>query len=115
MHTDTGDELSLITLSEVFILPDLCFLFQDVDCAYMVKVDLEAKVGALADQIRFYRAIFEQVKTLSTFHLLVGSIMTLFLTVSQNPHFLLNQVIHDEQIFSLNRLEGRRQGMRGWK
>lgn len=40
----------------------LSFLLQDVDCAYMSKSDLETKVGAMADQIRFLRAVYEQVK-----------------------------------------------------
>ncbi|XP_034956722.2 keratin, type II cytoskeletal 1 [Zootoca vivipara] len=35
-------------------------LKKDVDCAYMTKVDLEAKVGALAEQIQFLRRIFQQ-------------------------------------------------------
>ncbi|XP_060109148.1 keratin, type II cytoskeletal 5-like isoform X4 [Heteronotia binoei] len=35
-------------------------LKKDVDCAYMTKSDLETKVGALADQIRFLRVVYEQ-------------------------------------------------------
>ncbi|XP_074989974.1 keratin, type II cytoskeletal 6C-like isoform X3 [Calonectris borealis] len=35
-------------------------LKKDVDCAYMTKVELEAKVGALTDEINFLRYIFEE-------------------------------------------------------
>ncbi|OXB56692.1 hypothetical protein ASZ78_006886 [Callipepla squamata] len=35
-------------------------LKKDVDCAYMTKVELEAKVGALTDEINFLRAIYEE-------------------------------------------------------
>ncbi|NXH16941.1 K2C73 protein, partial [Bucco capensis] len=34
-------------------------LKKDVDCAYMTKVELEAKVGALTDEINFLRCIYE--------------------------------------------------------
>lgn len=37
------------------------FGFQDVDAAYMNKVELEAKVDALQDEINFLRAVFEAV------------------------------------------------------
>ena len=40
---------------------DSCF--QDVDAAYMNKVELEAKVDALQDEINFLRAIYEAVST----------------------------------------------------
>ncbi|KAL8163883.1 UNVERIFIED_CONTAM: hypothetical protein K2H54_040213 [Gekko kuhli] len=39
---------------------DFVVLKKDVDCAYMTKSDLETKVGALADQIRFLRVVYEQ-------------------------------------------------------
>ncbi|NWZ42845.1 K2C6A protein, partial [Brachypodius atriceps] len=35
-------------------------LKKDVDCAYMNKVELEAKVGALTDEINFLRCMFEE-------------------------------------------------------
>lgn len=38
--------------------------FQDVDAAYMNKVELEAKVDALTDEINFLRAFHEAVRTL---------------------------------------------------
>lgn len=36
--------------------------FQDVDAAYMNKVELEAKVDSLTDQTNFYRMIYEAVR-----------------------------------------------------
>lgn len=42
----------------------LCTLlsFQDVDAAYMNKVELEAKADALQDEINFLRAVYEAVR-----------------------------------------------------
>lgn len=37
-----------------------CF-FQDVDEAYMNKVELEAKLESLTDEINFLRSIYEEV------------------------------------------------------
>lgn len=39
----------------------LCCYFQDVDAAYMNKIELEAKVDALQDEINFLRAVYEAV------------------------------------------------------
>ncbi|XP_051932523.1 keratin, type II cytoskeletal 8 [Hippocampus zosterae] len=39
---------------------DFVLLKKDVDSAYMVKADLEDKVGALTDEINFLRAIYEE-------------------------------------------------------
>uniref|UniRef100_A0A8C0GJ94 Keratin 75 n=1 Tax=Chelonoidis abingdonii TaxID=106734 RepID=A0A8C0GJ94_CHEAB len=39
--------------------PSLFLCFQDVDTAYMNKVELEAKVDALTDEINFLRALYE--------------------------------------------------------
>lgn len=39
-----------------------CFVcVQDVDSAYLVKADLEDKVGSLTDEINFLRNIYEEV------------------------------------------------------
>lgn len=38
------------------------FSFQDVDAAYMNKVELEAKADALQDEINFLRAVYEAVR-----------------------------------------------------
>lgn len=40
----------------------ICFSFQDVDAAYMNKVELEAKADALQDEINFLRAVYEAVR-----------------------------------------------------
>lgn len=36
---------------------------QDVDAAYMNKVDLEANVDALNDEINFLKTLYETVRT----------------------------------------------------
>lgn len=41
----------------------MAVLFQDVDAAYMNKVELEAKVDALTDELNFLRALYEAVQT----------------------------------------------------
>lgn len=50
------------TISMVYSL-----FFQDVDAAYMNKVELEAKVDALTDEINFLRAFHEAVRILLSF------------------------------------------------
>lgn len=37
-------------------------LFQDVDAAYMNRVELEAKVSCLTDEINFLRMLYEEVR-----------------------------------------------------
>ena len=39
----------------------VCVCVQDVDSAYLVKADLEDKVGALTDEINFLRNVYEEV------------------------------------------------------
>ncbi|XP_004637908.1 keratin, type II cytoskeletal 75 [Octodon degus] len=50
------DEINKRTAAE----NEFVALKKDVDGAYMNKVDLEAKVDALTDQVNFYRMIFEE-------------------------------------------------------
>lgn len=38
------------------------YCFQDVDEAYMNKVELEAKLESLTDEINFLRSIYEEVR-----------------------------------------------------
>lgn len=38
-------------------------LSQDVDSAYMTKVDLESQVDGFQDQINFLRAVYEEVSS----------------------------------------------------
>lgn len=40
----------------------LLIFFQDVDAAYMSKVELEGKVDALQDEINFLRAVYDTVR-----------------------------------------------------
>lgn len=40
-----------------------CCWFQDVDEAYMNKVELEAKLESLTDEINFLRSIYEEVQS----------------------------------------------------
>lgn len=48
-----------------------CWLVpQDVDAAYMNKVELQAKVDALMDEINFTRALYEAVSIPSPLFLL---------------------------------------------
>ena len=37
-------------------------LFQDVDCVYMNKIELETKVDGLQDEINFLRSAYEAVR-----------------------------------------------------
>lgn len=39
---------------------------QDVDAAYMNKVELQAKVDALTDEIKFFKCLYEGVRTVLT-------------------------------------------------
>lgn len=39
---------------------------QDVDAAYMNKVELQAKVDSLTDEIKFFKCLYEGVRTLLT-------------------------------------------------
>ena len=52
----------------------LC-VFQDVDAAYMNKVELQAKVDSLTDEIKFFKCLYEGVRTSLTS--LYGLLLTL--------------------------------------
>ena len=49
-----------LCVSECFLVC-VCVCVQDVDSAYLVKADLEDKVGSLTDEINFLRNIYEEV------------------------------------------------------
>lgn len=49
----------------------LCQFSQDVDAAYMNKIELEAKVDALQDEINFLRAVYEAVSDFYSLNFLV--------------------------------------------
>lgn len=43
------------------------FPVQDTDAAFMMKVELEAKLNGLSDEIEFLRQIYDAVRTLFPF------------------------------------------------
>uniref|UniRef100_A0A8C3PTG6 IF rod domain-containing protein n=1 Tax=Calidris pygmaea TaxID=425635 RepID=A0A8C3PTG6_9CHAR len=82
-------------------------LKKDVDCAYMTKVELEAKVGALTDQINFLRCIYEeelaQMQTISRD-------LSVVVSMDNNRHLDLDSIIEEvrrqyEQIAQSSRAE----------
>uniref|UniRef100_A0A8V5GWV9 Uncharacterized protein n=1 Tax=Melopsittacus undulatus TaxID=13146 RepID=A0A8V5GWV9_MELUD len=82
-------------------------LKKDVDSAYMTKVELEAKVGALTDQINFLRCIYEeelaQMQTISRD-------LSVVVSMDNNRHLDLDSIIEEvrrqyEQIAQSSRAE----------
>uniref|UniRef100_A0A8B9ZEN3 IF rod domain-containing protein n=1 Tax=Anas platyrhynchos TaxID=8839 RepID=A0A8B9ZEN3_ANAPL len=78
-------------------------LKKDVDCAYMTKVELEAKVGALTDEINFLRCIYEEVRTISRD-------LSVVVSMDNNRHLDLDSIIEEvrrqyEQIAQNSRAE----------
>ncbi|KFZ66738.1 Keratin, type II cytoskeletal 75, partial [Podiceps cristatus] len=82
-------------------------LKKDVDCAYMTKVELEAKVGALTDEINFLRCIYEeelaQMQTISRD-------LSVVVSMDNNRHLDLDSIIEEvrrqyEQIAQNSRAE----------
>ncbi|NXR08400.1 K2C6A protein, partial [Semnornis frantzii] len=82
-------------------------LKKDVDSAYMTKVELEAKVGALTDELSFLRCIYEeelaQMQTISRD-------LSVVVSMDNNRHLDLDSIIEDvrrqyEQIAQSSRAE----------
>ncbi|XP_075581088.1 keratin, type II cytoskeletal cochleal-like [Pelecanus crispus] len=82
-------------------------LKKDVDCAYMTKVELEAKVGALTDEINFLRCIYEeelaQMQTISRD-------LSVVVSMDNSRHLDLDSIIEEvrrqyEQIAQNSRAE----------
>ncbi|NXC29337.1 K2C6B protein, partial [Campylorhamphus procurvoides] len=82
-------------------------LKKDVDCAYMTKVELEAKVGALTDEISFLRCMYEeelaQMQTISRD-------LSVVVSMDNNRHLDLDSIIEEvrrqyEQIAQNSRAE----------
>ncbi|XP_053228129.1 keratin, type II cytoskeletal cochleal-like isoform X2 [Podarcis raffonei] len=67
-------------------------LKKDVDCAYMTKTDLEAKVRALAEQIEFLRRIFQQ--ELSQVQM-GGHDTSVVVSMDNSSHFNLEGIIDE--------------------
>uniref|UniRef100_A0A663NAP0 Keratin, type II cytoskeletal 6C-like n=1 Tax=Athene cunicularia TaxID=194338 RepID=A0A663NAP0_ATHCN len=59
-------------------------LKKDVDCAYMTKVELEAKVGALTDEINFLRCMYEEVRALPSAGLAGVAVKRQYEQIAQN-------------------------------
>lgn len=58
-----------------------CFLSQDVDEAYMNKVELEAKLESLTDEINFLRQIYEEVNLYGLYSYILILFVCLFVIV----------------------------------
>ncbi|NXP56588.1 K2C6B protein, partial [Heliornis fulica] len=82
-------------------------LKKDVDCAYMTKVELEAKVGALTDEINFLRCIYEEeLSQMQT----ISRDLSVVVSMDNNRHLDLDCIIEEvrrqyEQIAQSSRAE----------
>ncbi|KGL84974.1 Keratin, type II cytoskeletal 75, partial [Tinamus guttatus] len=82
-------------------------LKKDVDCAYMTKVELEAKVGALTDEINFLRNIYEEeLAQMQSF----SRDLSVVVSMDNNRHLDLDSIIEEvrqqyEQIAQRSRAE----------
>ncbi|XP_027767170.1 keratin, type II cytoskeletal 6A-like, partial [Empidonax traillii] len=82
-------------------------LKKDVDSAYMTKVELEAKVGALTDEINFLRCIYEE--ELSQMQS-ISRDLSVVVSMDNNRHLDLDSIIEEvrrqyEQIAQSSRAE----------
>uniref|UniRef100_A0A8D2QAX4 IF rod domain-containing protein n=1 Tax=Zonotrichia albicollis TaxID=44394 RepID=A0A8D2QAX4_ZONAL len=76
-------------------------LKKDVDSAYMTKVELEARVGALTDEINFLRCIYEET---------ISRDLSVVVSMDNNRHLDLDSIIEEvrrqyEQIAQSSRAE----------
>ncbi|XP_068777527.1 keratin, type II cytoskeletal 6A-like [Struthio camelus] len=82
-------------------------LKKDVDCAYMTKVELEAKVGALTDEINFLRCIYEEeLSQMQT----ISRDLSVVVSMDNSRHLDLDSIIEEvrrqyEQIAQNSRAE----------
>nr|XP_013810927.1 PREDICTED: keratin, type II cytoskeletal 6A-like [Apteryx mantelli mantelli]XP_013810928.1 PREDICTED: keratin, type II cytoskeletal 6A-like [Apteryx mantelli mantelli] len=82
-------------------------LKKDVDCAYMTKVELEAKVGALTEEINFLRAMYEEeLSQMQT----ISRDLSVVVSMDNNRHLDLDSIIEEvrrqyEQIAQSSRAE----------
>ncbi|RMB94099.1 hypothetical protein DUI87_29458 [Hirundo rustica rustica] len=82
-------------------------LKKDVDCAYMTKVELEARVGALTDEINFLRCIYEEeLSQMQT----ISRDLSVVVSMDNNRHLDLDSIIEEvrrqyEQIAQSSRAE----------
>uniref|UniRef100_A0A8D2M7E7 IF rod domain-containing protein n=1 Tax=Zonotrichia albicollis TaxID=44394 RepID=A0A8D2M7E7_ZONAL len=80
-------------------------LKKDVDSAYMTKVELEARVGALTDEINFLRCIYEEVGMQT-----ISRDLSVVVSMDNNRHLDLDSIIEEvrrqyEQIAQSSRAE----------
>ncbi|NWH74146.1 K2C6A protein, partial [Piaya cayana] len=65
-------------------------LKKDVDCAYMNKVDLEARVGALTDEINFLKCVYEEeLSQMQT----ISRDLSVVVSMDNNRHLDFNSII----------------------
>uniref|UniRef100_A0A8C8E491 IF rod domain-containing protein n=1 Tax=Otus sunia TaxID=257818 RepID=A0A8C8E491_9STRI len=82
-------------------------LKKDVDCAYMTKVELEAKVGALTDEINFLsRVCLQELAQMQT----ISRDLSVVVSMDNNRHLDLDSIIEEvrrqyEQIAQSSRAE----------
>ncbi|NXM87499.1 K2C75 protein, partial [Oenanthe oenanthe] len=82
-------------------------LKKDVDSAYMTKVELEARVGALTDEINFLRCIYEEeLSQMQT----ISRDLSVVVSMDNNRHLDLDSIIEEvrrqyEQIAQSSRAE----------
>ncbi|XP_065606123.1 keratin, type II cytoskeletal 6C-like [Cyrtonyx montezumae] len=82
-------------------------LKKDVDTAYMTKVELEARVGALTDEINFLRAIYEEeLSQMQT----ISRDLSVVVSMDNNRHLDMDSIIEEvrrqyEQIAQNSRAE----------
>ncbi|EOA93541.1 Keratin, type II cytoskeletal 6A, partial [Anas platyrhynchos] len=83
------------------------FVVLKKDCAYMTKVELEAKVGALTDEINFLRCIYEEeLSQMQT----ISRDLSVVVSMDNNRHLDLDSIIEEvrrqyEQIAQSSRAE----------
>ncbi|OXB56694.1 hypothetical protein ASZ78_006888 [Callipepla squamata] len=101
--TKYEDEINRRTAAE----NEFVVLKKDVDTAYMAKVELEAKVGALTDEINFLRAIYEEeLSQMQT----ISRDLSVVVSMDNNRHLDLDSIIEEvrrqyEQIAQNSRAE----------
>ncbi|KAM6307920.1 uncharacterized protein O3Q21_012166 [Podargus strigoides] len=101
--TKYEDEINRRTAAE----NEFVVLKKDVDCAYMTKVELEAKVGALTDEINFLRCMYEEeLSQMQT----ISRDLSVVVSMDNNRHLDLDSIIEEirrqyEQIAQSSRAE----------
>lgn len=61
LHQAAGLGMNVTFLVALVVTMDHCIFFQDVDAAYANKVELQAKVDSMDQDIKFFKCLFEAV------------------------------------------------------